>query len=210
MLSKMVQFYQHVSKTVKDMHNQTHQHIMDVAEALFSARGYASVRLRDIATEVGIKHAALYYYVPGGKEALFVDVMTQNLERHRAGMEAAIATAGSELPDQMRAVAHWLLSQPPLNLARLQASDLPAISADNAHTLSMLMYDALRLPLQGALERAHATGIVDIPNTALAAITFTSLIQTVREETFVEPDGSRAETIVDDVIHMLLYGWLQR
>src|SRR3712207_7847163 len=37
----------------------THQRILDSAEALFMARGYSAVRLRDIADEIGVKHAAL-------------------------------------------------------------------------------------------------------------------------------------------------------
>lgn len=191
--------------------NQTHQRIMDVAEALFSARGYSSVRLRDIASEIGIKHAALYYYVPGGKEQLFMDVMTRNLQRHRLGMEAAIATAGLNLRDQMRAVAQWLLSQPPLNLSRMETSDFLAISSDNAQKLSLLIFDSLRLPLQHALERAHAEGTVDVRNAGLAAITFTSLVQTVRKQAATERVGeSETAAIVDELIDMLLYGWLKR
>jgi AcrR family transcriptional regulator len=191
--------------------NQTHQRILDVAEALFSERGYTSVRLRDIASEIGIKHAALYYYAPGGKEQLFVDVMTRNLQRHRLGMEAAIATAGLNLRDQMRAVAQWLLAQPPLNLARMEASDFPAISSDNAQKLSLLIFDSLRLPLQDALERAHAEGTVAVQNAGLAAITFTSLVQTVRKQAESERVGSsETAVIVDELIDMLLYGWLKR
>lgn len=191
--------------------NQTHQRILDVAEALFSARGYSSVRLRDIASEIGIKHAALYYYVPGGKEQLFVDVMTRNLQRHRAGMEAAITTAGPNVREQMQAVAAWLLSQPPINLARMEASDFPAISPDNAHALSLLIFDSLRLPLQAALERAQTEGTVDLPNPGLAAITFTSLVETIYKQAQAEPVSSSETTaIVEDLIDMLLHGWLKR
>lgn len=191
--------------------NQTHSRILDVAEALFSARGYTSVRLRDIASEIGIKHAALYYYAPGGKEQLYMDVMTRNLQRHRLGMEAAIATAGPILRDQMRAVAHWLLSQPPINLARMEASDFPAIGSDNAQKLSLLIFDSLRVPLQDALERAQAEGTVDVQNAGLAAITFTSLVQTVRKQAEAEPVGaSETSAIVDELIDMLLCGWLKR
>lgn len=191
--------------------NQTHQRILDVAEELFSARGYTSVRLRDIASAIGIKHAALYYYVPGGKEQLFVDVMTRNLQRHRVGMEAAIATAGPNVRDQMRAVAAWLLSQPPINLARMEASDFPAISADNANGLSLLIFDSLRLPLQAALEQAQAEGTVALPNPGLASITFTSLIETIYKQVQAVPEGaSEAAAIVEQLIDMLLYGWLKR
>ena len=108
--------------------NLTLQRILDAAEAQFSERGYVPVRLRDIAAAIGAKHTVLYYYLPGGKEQLYVDVMTRSLQRHRLGMEAAIAQAGPDLRRQMQAVAAWLLSQPPLNLARMEASDFPAIA----------------------------------------------------------------------------------
>lgn len=191
--------------------NLTHQRILDVAETLFSTRGYTSVRLRDIASAIGIKHAALYYYAPGGKEQLFVEVMLRNLQRHRLGMEAAIAAAEPGLRAQMRAVAHWLLSQPPINLARMEASDFPAITAENAQRLSLLLFDSLRMPLQTVLEQAQNEGIVNLPNPGLAAITFTSLVETIHKQAEAEPiAASEAATIVDQLIDMLLYGWLKR
>ncbi len=47
------------------------ERVLDAAERLFAERGYASVTLRDIAAEVGIRHTSLYHHVPGGKEAIF-------------------------------------------------------------------------------------------------------------------------------------------
>lgn len=183
--------------------------MLDAAEALFSARGYSSVRLRDIAAAVGIKHAALYYYVPGGKEQLFVEVMERNLHRHRAGLAAAIAAAGPELRAQMRAVSGWLLSQPPLNLARMDASDFPAISPEHAERISALIFDSLRLPLAEALERAQAAGIVALPDPGLAAITFVVLVESIHADTGPYMVG-RKEQIIDQLIDMLLNGWLTR
>jgi AcrR family transcriptional regulator len=47
------------------------QRVLDVAEGLFIDRGYHAITLRDIADELGIKQASLYYHFPGGKEELF-------------------------------------------------------------------------------------------------------------------------------------------
>jgi AcrR family transcriptional regulator len=191
--------------------NATHQQILDTAEALFATRGYNSVRLRDIAEVVGVKHAALYYYVPGGKEQLFMDVMIRGLQRHQRGMEAAIAAAGPDLRAQMHAVAAWLLSQPPINIARMEASDFPAIAASHAATLSALLFEALRQPLQTALEQAQQAGDVTIPNPGLAAISFTSLINTFHAYVMKAPsDPTHAALVIDQMIDMLLYGWLKR
>jgi AcrR family transcriptional regulator len=43
-----------VSKSMTGPNNQTYQRILEVAEALFSTRGYASVRLRDIASAIDV------------------------------------------------------------------------------------------------------------------------------------------------------------
>lgn len=191
--------------------NLTLQRILDVAETLFSERGYVPVRLRDIAAAIGVKHTVLYYYLPGGKEQLYVDVMTRSLQRHRLGMEAVIAQAGPDLRRQLQAVAGWLLSQPPLNLARMEASDFPALRPEHAQALSSLIFDCLRLPLQGALERAHEEQIVNLPNPGLAAITFTSVVQSIHKVAGGEAENpAPATAIVEQVIDMLLYGWLKR
>lgn len=191
--------------------NLTFQRILDVAETLFSQRGYVPVRLRDIAAAIGVKHTVLYYYIPGGKEQLYVDVMTRSLQRHRLGMEAAIAQVGPDLRRQMQAVASWLLSQPPLNLARMEAADFPALRPEHAQALSSLIFDSLRMPLEEVLERAHKDQIVNLPNPGLAAITFTSVVQTIHNLAHDE-SGSPIPTsaIVEQVIDMLLYGWLRR
>ncbi len=191
--------------------NETHQQIMDVAAALFATRGYAAVRLRDIADAVGIKHAALYYYAPGGKEQLYVDVMTNEFAQHRAGMEQAIAAAGPGLRDQMQAVAHWLLARPPLHLARMEAADFPAIGGEHARNLSQLAFDTLRLPLQTALEQAQERGTITVANPGLAAITFITTVASVHKQATSDtlgPDITSA--IVEQVIDLLLYGLLVR
>jgi AcrR family transcriptional regulator len=41
--------------------------ILQTATRLFSERGYSATRLDDIATELGVTRAALYYYFPRGK-----------------------------------------------------------------------------------------------------------------------------------------------
>ncbi len=75
--------------------NETCEHILKVANELFSQRGFAAVRLRDIAAAVGMKHASLYYYVPGGKEQLFIEVLERNFHRHREGLTQAIQGPGT-------------------------------------------------------------------------------------------------------------------
>ena len=189
--------------------SEARQRLLDAAETLFIARGYDSVRLRDIAEVLGVKHAALYYHVPGGKEQLYIEVMERSFARHRAGMEDAIANAGPALHDQLMAVAGWLLSQPAVNILRVQQTDFHAISPTHVQRLSDLMFDALRIPVEKALNRAQAAGITALEDTGLAAISFITLVETIHAL-----DDSMIEAVKLDVVKkmvdMLLLGWLKR
>jgi AcrR family transcriptional regulator len=189
--------------------NETRIKILDIAEELFSARGYSAVTLRDIASAAGMRHASLYYYVPGGKEQLFVEVMERNFQRHRTGMAQAIREAGSDLQSQVHSIAHWLTSQPPLDFVRMQKADMPAISDENARRLMELAYDALRLPIVSALEQARQAGQVNLVDLNLAAMALISLILSVHSIPGLSSNEARLK-IGQDLADMLLNGWLKR
>lgn len=210
-LTVYANLYQDVSKRylMNEPTNETHERILDIAEELFFARGYASVRLRDITDVIGIKHAALYYYAPGGKEELFVQVLTRSMNRHRAGMAEVVAQAGPDLRAQMQAVARWLMSQPPVNIARMGESDFHAIDPQTAASLSQMIFDALRLPLTTALEEAQQKGVTDLDNPGLAAITFVSLVEMIHADDAPHFQNMK-EIIVGQLIDMMLKGWLKR
>lgn len=194
---------------MKQIQNKTHQQILAVADHLFSTRGYKSVRLRDIADAVNIKHAALYYYVPNGKEQLFVDVMERSFERHRLGMTEAISAAGPDLRAQLMAAADWLLAHPPLNIAHMEQSDFSAIKEANAQKLSNMIFDALRLPLREALVAAEGRGEIELADVDLAALSFVTLVQAVHGTTNAYLKERKQETVAS-IIEMLLQGWFTR
>ena len=65
--------------------DERYQQIRDAAVRVFHRNGYSATSLEDIATEVGVNRASLYYYV-GDKSELLIDIlatplfeMTQNL-----------------------------------------------------------------------------------------------------------------------------------
>lgn len=190
--------------------NETRERLLNTAEELFATRGYASVRLRDIAQALGMRHASLYYYVPGGKEELFFEVMKRNLERHHHGLTEAIAGAGDDLQAQMVAVIRWLVQQPPMDLARLRNADLTALAPGHAEQLMNLAFD-LRLPIKAALQRARAAGEIDLPDLDLAAMALISLVQSLHNvpEQHLKVEAVR-EHIIQQTVDMLLYGWLKR
>ena len=190
-------------------HNQTRTRILEAAEALFTRRGYAAVRLRDIAAAVGMRHASLYYYVPGGKEQLFIEVLEHCFERHRQGLTAAIAGAGDDLQLQIYAVADWLVSQPPIDATRMVQADMPAIDAAHAERLMTLSYNALREPIVTALLPAQAAGQVNLPDLNMAAMALVRLVQSVHSIPPQYLDVAPVQ-IGRQLADMLLHGWLER
>jgi AcrR family transcriptional regulator len=139
------------------------ERVLNAAERLFLARGYAGVSMRDIAEDLGVRQATLYYHVPQGKDQLFLDVLDRNLARHRAGLEAAIRTAGPSLRDQLHAIVHWLVSQPPVDLLRLLRLDRAALPPDDGQRLLDSAHQSLILPIaqvfRGAQERGEIRGV---------------------------------------------------
>jgi AcrR family transcriptional regulator len=119
--------------------------------------------MRDIAEDLGVRQATLYYHVPQGKDQLFLDVLDRNLARHRAGLEAAIRTAGPSLRDQLHAIVHWLVSQPPVDLLRLLRLDRAALPPDDGQRLLDSAHQSLILPIaqvfRGAQERGEIRGV---------------------------------------------------
>jgi AcrR family transcriptional regulator len=58
---------------------------LQTAEKLFTERGYQAVSIRDIANEIGVTNAAIYYHF-SSKEELFDEVIIQHIDRFRRRM----------------------------------------------------------------------------------------------------------------------------
>ncbi|NOY98268.1 MAG: TetR/AcrR family transcriptional regulator [Chloroflexi bacterium] len=89
------------------------QHILDVAERLFTEHGYRAASIRNIARECGVTNAAIYYHFPD-KESLFAEVM----QRHaaRLGEKMTLAGEAAETPRGrveavLLAYAHTVMDQ---------------------------------------------------------------------------------------------------
>ncbi len=191
--------------------NDTHKLLLDVAEEMFAKRGYGSVKLRDIAETLGMKHASLYYYAPNGKQQLYVEVTERMLHRHRQGIDKAIADAGSNVGDQLQAIGQWLISQPSINMDRMFNVDMPGLDAAHATRLAQLAWETLTGPLTQVLDQAKTAGSVDVPDTEIAAISLISLIQSIHgvPETVLRSPDERQE-IARRVVDMMLYGLFRR
>jgi AcrR family transcriptional regulator len=154
--------------------------VLDAAEQLFAARGYAAVTLKDIAKQLDIKQASLYYHVPGGKEDLFVEVMLRHLERRR------------------------LICQPPLNAIRTIQTDLPDLAPETAQQLEEAMRRCSFAPMESVFashqDRLHGDPGF-IAGTFLAAIEALSVVKKYGVKT--------EQQLVADSIALLLHGALK-
>jgi AcrR family transcriptional regulator len=163
----------------KEEKRVAYERVMDTAEQLFARKGYHAVTLRDIAAEIGIHHTTVYHHVPGGKEQLFIDVIERNLAHHRQGLTWAIDGAPRDIRSQLRAVADWLLSQPPMDLVRLVYSDLPSIDPAQAERLSRIAFETMLLPIEAILRSAREQGVIEYEDLILAAGTFIGMIESL-------------------------------
>ena len=187
------------------MLNLSRERVLTAAESLFMERGYAAVTLRDIAGALDIKQASLYYHAPGGKEELFVIVVERALDRHQAGLEAAIAEAGPELRAQLTAAAEWLLSQPAMNFARMVQSDIAAVEGGARERLTLRARQALLTPLQRAFLPAVQRRGESFMEAAFLAGAYLSMVEMVHVLP-AEFGGPGKPAIIAYLIEALLEG----
>lgn len=179
--------------------------VLDAAEALFASRGFDSVTLRDISTELGLTHASLYYHFPGGKEELFAEVMERNIRRHGEGLAAAMAAGGPSLRGRLEGAASWLLSQPPMDLIRMAQTDLPALPPERARRLMDLVYELILKRLQSELEASRAKGEVGACDPGLLGGALLGLIESLHSVP-VEIVGRDLFAMARELIGILLKG----
>src|SRR5260370_37806540 len=71
----------------------TWQQILTAAKALFFAKGYKGVSMKEIADAVQVMPSALYYHFPKGKEDLFTKmIQTLFVDEGVAGIDQALGT----------------------------------------------------------------------------------------------------------------------
>ena len=181
------------------------QRALTAAERIFSRKGFAATKLRGIASELGLSHAALYYHFPGGKEEIFAAVMERNILHHGAGLAAAIE-GGAELKGKLRASAAWLLSQPPMDLIRMAETDMPALPEDVARHLMTLLFEEMIVRLRTVICAAAESGeIAAATDAGLVAGAFIGLVESLHSVPRFAVSRSRID-MANDLIGILLKG----
>lgn len=149
--------------TRADSHSASRERVLECAERLFMERGFQAVKLRDIADELGVRSASLYYYFPGGKLDMFLAVLDTAMDRYRTGLEDAIRVADDGFEAELDAAAQFFLSQPKIDFFRMLESDLDQIDPEKRGAVAMKMHQSLQGPIMDAFRRAFPSQPGDAP-----------------------------------------------
>ncbi len=134
------------------------QHLLEVAEQLFTEYGYQAVSIRDIAQASSVTNAALYYHFPN-KEALFDEVVEYHANKLAKRLQEA--SAGVDMPrDQLAAMlteyaAHVSERRSPLFSLRRNPDKVHREQVEKQH--GRLVRHMLA-PLEDALHTATSQG----------------------------------------------------
>ncbi|MGB3650626.1 MAG: TetR/AcrR family transcriptional regulator [Rivularia sp. (in: cyanobacteria)] len=185
------------------------ENLLNIAEQLFTSRGYTAVTLKDIAKALGIKQASLYYHFPLGKEDLYVEVMLRHLERRSGVLKKLIAQANPDLENCLLSVGMWLIEQPPLNGGRMILTDLPQLSQQKAEVLESAMYRCAFAPIEELFAR-YRDDLQDSlqQDPGFIGGAFISAIESLY--TFKRYGVKDDEELVADLITLLLKGAVKR
>jgi AcrR family transcriptional regulator len=85
--------------------SSTEEKIKQAARKVFTSKGYAAARTRDIAEEAGINLALLNYYFRS-KEKLFDMVMMENLQQFLMALGGVLRDEKSSLQDKVAVIAN--------------------------------------------------------------------------------------------------------
>lgn len=185
---------------------ESREHVLDAAERLFLERGYAGTRLRDLADALGIKPASLYHHAPGGKKELWQRVMDRSFDRHHANLRTAAEQAGDDLRGQLVAMADWLLSQPPMNVVALAASDVLTASQPDAHDVSERIYEGIMVPVRDAFQSARDRGEIGDASADLLAGMFVASVNGLVPSEHAGSLPHSAQVLATAAIDVLLDG----
>ncbi len=180
------------------------ERVLIAAETLFRQRGYNVVTMRDIAEEVGIRQASLYYHFPS-KEQLFITVVEQVFERHRNGLQQVLAEAGSDLRSQLHAASHWFISQPPIHFLSLMRTDMPALSEEQTQRLSLVASQCILDPIKQVFVAAQEQSqIRDVTPDNLTGF-FLSVMDGIHYASTL-PGTSPKDVMASELVSVLLDG----
>jgi|SRR5579859_2260726 len=188
----------------------TRQQILEAARELFLARGYKGVSMKEVAEEVQVTSAALYYHFPGGKQDLFFSIVQMMLEDWTRGALQATAQ-GQSLQERLIGLTRYLLTLP-IDRFSILARDIHENMLDREtqrvtlEELQNVFVQHVSDLFQQAIDAGEISG--DIPATALATMYEGMSISLLRSQYLAIGGNGRydADQLANFVVSVLLRG----
>ena len=176
--------------------------IIQKAEKLFFKNGYRSVALQDLASELGIKPASLYYHFKGGKEEIYLAVIQSRAASFKTSIES-IAFRTEGLENVLLEFGYWYLVQPPMNMSLIAEFDMPHLSARGRRIAMEAIGANVFAPLGQLFTRFSPQLRPDFNPMQLVG-TFSVLLNSVR--TSSKMSGMDSKKSLEYVVRLFLHG----
>jgi AcrR family transcriptional regulator len=152
---------------------ETWRQILTAAKALFFAKGYKGVSMKEIADAVQVTSAALYYHFPKGKEDLFTKmIQTLFVEEGVAGIDQTLGTA-SGLRERLNILTTSLLTLPiDEQFTMLLRDAREYIKGPENQRIILSLRDRIKQQVTGLFQAARDAGEIrmDIPVNVLVSL----------------------------------------
>lgn len=163
----------HLDGPSSHLDQETWRQILTVAKALFFAKGYKGVSMREIAEAVQVTQAGLYYHFPKGKEELFTKmIQILFVDEGVAGIGQTLFTM-SGLRERLNVVTASLLTLPIDEQFTLLLRDAREYIKDPENQRIILsLRDRIKQQVTGLFQEARDAGEIrtDIPVEALVSL----------------------------------------
>lgn len=175
------------------------------AQGLFFSRGYKNTSLQEIADELSIKPASLYYHFPDGKEQIYLGVLKMRLDEYRTQVEDLLKTH-PEIDDFLLAFASWYIEQPTMNMEIISQMDMPFLTPRSRKQIMELVGQSIFAPLRIAFANSQKR-LQSIDPMRMVGIYITMLngMSNAIKQGYVS-----REKLADEFVKVMLYGILKK
>ena len=192
---------QQVGRSSSHLDQETRRRILTEAAALFLAKGYKGVSMKEIAEAVEVTSAALYYHFPKGKEDLFTTmIQTVFVDEGVAGIDQALA-ATEDVRERLTLLTSALLTLPLDERLSALFRDAREHLKDPAHQQVILsLLDRIRRQVTGLFQAAHDAGAIrpDLPVNALVGL-YMGMLREAKSLPGAHPAASLVSVLFDGI-----------
>jgi AcrR family transcriptional regulator len=133
-------------KVEESVDASTEERIKEAARKVFTTKGFAAARTRDIADEAGINLALLNYYFRS-KEKLFDLIMFENIQQFIRGVKEIIMDEDTDIKEKVERIASFYIDM------LIRNPDLPLFILSELRTNPDHLAD--RMDVKGVLQKSQ-------------------------------------------------------